>query len=953
MDSSARRELDKALGRRLGAERGLADRLLAQLVFAERLTALHPESEADWSPRIAQAAAEAAQAIAAGRSLEPAVRRAEEILAPVAQVAKTYTVHCVGHAHIDMNWQWSWPETVAVTLDTFETALALMEEFPEFCLTQGQASVYAIARDYQPDLLERIRRRAQEGRWEVAAASWVEGDKNLASGESLGRHLLYTRRFMRECFGLAPEDVPLAWEPDTFGHAVTIPSIVARGAVRWYYLCRAGHAERPPVFWWEGPDGRRVLVNRDITWYGGPLDPSAAIRLLDFAAKTGLRDWMKVYGVGDHGGGPTRRDLAFARAMDAWPVYPNFRFARARDFFEILEREGRRWPVLKDELNFVFSGCYTSQSAIKRTTRLGENLCQEAEAAAALAWRTLGRPYATERLREAWTNVLFGHFHDILPGSGVRETREYHLGMFQRTAASAGTIRTQALRALAAQVRTALAEDAGGMETPALDDLAFGAGVGRGSGLGGVSAVAHARSADRAFVVFNSCAWPRAGAVTLTLWDLVEPPAKAPPLVACLADGRRVPAQILGGGRYWDHDYTDVAVPASVGGLGRLALVVREGEADDAPAPVRCGAQWRGGEHGHVGPQEMENEFLRVEVDPATGGLAHLVDKASGRDLARPAEPAALLEYLVERPGGMTAWRIHLPKERRYPLGSEQVRFTHTGPNLAAAEVRSAVGDSRVTVTYRLEAGCPWLEVGIRVMWLERGTPERGSPALRMRFPLALDRCAARSEVPWGWIERGLRAGEEFPALRWVDVAQPDGAGCALLNDSKYGYSLDGSTLAATLLRSTYDPDPLPEVGEHEIRLALVPHGKALAPADLVRLGAAFNQPFQVVSTDVHAGRLPAAASAVSAVEPAAVILSAVKKAEDEDALVFRLLETEGRKAKARVALDPVLFGEVAEAVEVDLLERPLADGSAKAERDGFSVAVPAHGIASVRVRFA
>ena len=146
-------------------------------------------------------------------------------------MAKTYTVHNVGHAHIDMNWMWPWPETVAVTNDTFTTVLRLMDEFPDFRFTQSQASVYEIARRYNPALFERIKARVAEGRWEVAASQWVEGDKNLASGEAIARHLLYTRRFMEEQLGLKPEDVPIDFEPDTFGHAHTIPTLVSRGGV--------------------------------------------------------------------------------------------------------------------------------------------------------------------------------------------------------------------------------------------------------------------------------------------------------------------------------------------------------------------------------------------------------------------------------------------------------------------------------------------------------------------------------------------------------------------------------------------------------------------------------------------------------------------------------------------------------------------------------------------------
>ena len=186
---------------------------------------------------------------------------------------------------------WPWPETVAVTNDTFTTVLKLMDEFPDFRFTQSQASVYALTKKYNPELFEQIRKRVAERRWEVAAVHWVEGDKNLASGEALAHHLLYTRQFVKEHFGLEPEDSAIDWEPDTFGHAETMPAIVARAGVRHYYMCRGGSFEKPPVFQWEAPDGSRVLVNYETAWYLNRIGPHLAKTVIEFSKQTGLKDW--------------------------------------------------------------------------------------------------------------------------------------------------------------------------------------------------------------------------------------------------------------------------------------------------------------------------------------------------------------------------------------------------------------------------------------------------------------------------------------------------------------------------------------------------------------------------------------------------------------------------------------------------------------------------------------
>ena len=374
-DRTMSTHLASALQLRHAHEKHDLERFNAQVEFVEELYALHPDQADAWRHIVKQATLAMA---------EHGLAAAEHILLPIAATAKSYTIHCVGHAHIDMNWMWGWQETVAITLDTFRTVLLLMEEFPSFCFSQSQASVYRIVEEFDSDLHRRIRARIVEGRWEVTASHWVEGDRNIAGSEALCRQLSETRRYLQESLGLSPEDVPIDWSPDTFGHAATMPAIDSRAGVRFMYACRTGDPHRAPVFWWQAPDGSRILVNREIDWYISEAAPKATRKLIEFCKASGLRTWMQVYGVGDHGGGPTRRDLRRFIDMDAWPVFPRFRFGRALDFFMLLEKEGARWPVIARELNFEFAGCYTGQSMIKRGNRQGERLLARAETALAL-----------------------------------------------------------------------------------------------------------------------------------------------------------------------------------------------------------------------------------------------------------------------------------------------------------------------------------------------------------------------------------------------------------------------------------------------------------------------------------------------------------------------------------------------------------------------------------------
>ncbi|HUS90321.1 MAG TPA: glycoside hydrolase family 38 C-terminal domain-containing protein, partial [Phycisphaerae bacterium] len=671
-----------------------------------------------------------------------------------------------------------------------------------------------------------------------------------------------------------------------------------------------------------------------------------------------------VYGVGDHGGGPTRRDLRRCHEMDAWPIYPRFKLATTRAYYQALEAQADKLPELAGELNFEFTGCYTTQTRIKRTNRLAEHLLCFAEAAASLAWRVTGRDYPAAALRRAWIDALFGHFHDILPGSGVRETREYHMGRFQDLAATATAAATHSLRSLAGAIDTSALAGEGADAGPS---DGFGAGAGRGTGWGDISPAWHAASGPRVFVAFNPTSWPRSETLEVTAWDAGDGAVGEQAFVARFADGRVVPAQRLAkaAAGYWGHQFVPLAVPVTVGGLGHTAFVIAPaGRHAPEPAwnygPVLVGAINEIDHQPAVSvpaPLTMENKHLRVRLDSLTGGIVELLDKVSGLDLADPARPAGLPEYVLERPGGMTAWVIHEARQRLFPLEVHAVERLAAGPHVAAFVVRSRVKDSSLAVKYSLKAGARQVEMDIEADWLERGSPEVGTPKLRLLVPLALTGAKGRYEIPFGSIQRDLNGGQEVPALRWADVtgraAGGKHAGCALLNDSKYGHSLDGDTLALTLIRSSYDPDPLPEIGHHSVRVALMPHAGAVPVAELIRAGEGLNQPVRVVPSDLHAGELAPVAAGVEHVRPGGVVLSAVKKAEDYDALIFRLYETAGRAADAAVALSPAVFGKVAEAVEVDLLERPVAKSAARVRPGGFGVKLPAFGIASVKVAFA
>ncbi len=945
----------------------LLERFTAEVKFAGGLAKANPPQQATWEGLILQAVQAVQQALATGTPIAQAVSQGEAIMAPMSAAAKAYTIHCTGHAHIDMNWMWNWPETVATVNDTFTTVDKLMDEFPNFTFSQSQASVYRILKDYLPELYARVKARIAEGRWEITASQWVEGDKNMASGEIICRHLLYTRRFVEEEFGIPFDGVAIDWEPDTFGHPHSLPGLLAKGGVKYYYFHR-GHDRAPWLFWWQGQDGSRVLAFDDFRrGYNGAFGPNLPDLLFDFEQQTGLKDFLFVYGVGDHGGGPTRRDLVMAHTMMEWPIFPTIKLSTLRDFFAAAE-QAPNLSVLDDEMNFILEGCYTAQSNIKRANRASENALVEAECCALLGGALADLPYPTDDLYTGWRHAMFNQFHDILPGSGVHATYEYAQGLFQEITTLTSMVKTRALRAIAGKVHTAIdcdCQPADGM------GAGIGAGVGAGQGDlildGGMTRYGGGGTCCDTFVIFNPSPWMRSEVLTLPLWDRDWQPGQ---LQVRDDAGRSYPAQYLSRNHFWGHNALNVAIPVhDVPAMGyRTFSVMRSPEPGTAAGA--CGGNGRG---------IIENEFLTVEVDQESGAVIHLIDKATGLDLVPDGEYLGALEYVLEAPHSMSSWIYGQPVKTVQFLEGATLECPHNGPYYAAVKAQHKYNDSTFTVTIALAAGVPRVDFTLEMNWLERGHDGVGVPTLRAVFPLDIADPHARYETPNGWVERpadptvmpsytyrtlshysggSLPHLPQFPVMvpaqKWADLTgtrsetrQPVGA--TLLNTTKYGHSADGGTLRLDLIRSSYDPDPLPEFGQHTIRYALQPHIGPWTPADAARAGYAYNFAFNAVGTGQHAGELPASAGFVDVRTPN-VLLSGLKPTEDGAGLIVRLYEANGVETTAEVALDQRLLPAGAAAVETDVLERPLPQSTASLADGVLTITLPPFGTATVRI---
>jgi len=755
------------------------------------------------------------------------------------------TLYLVGQSHIDVAWRWQWPETIGVCRDTFGQAIRLMADYPDFRYSQSSAVLYAAMEENDPALFAAIRKQVAAGRWCIVGGMWVEPDANLPGGEALVRQCLYGQRYFREKFGV---EVHTGWLPDTFGMAWTLPQIL-KGS-RMDSLAFAKFDFGPgPLLRWEGPDGSQVMLYNARSVYeklaaalGHPGDLSQLPRALNAVAKElGGKAMVLPYGVGDHGGGPTRRDIETFHALGQLPGMPRVKLATADEALAATKAEDPNPPVWRDEANYYHRGCYTSQAEMKRHNRECETLLPNAEKFAVMAQLTGGFSYPRESMAKAWRGVLFNQFHDILPGSSIGPVYADATALYRDVEAAAGGALERALTVLARRAST------------------------RGEG--------------DAVIVFNPLPWRRTDIVQVTLdYDkvpehLTVQDAVGAPWAAQVVESKRI---------YEAFERCQVIFAArGVPPLGFKVFWVKQ--AGRAPeSGLTSGEYW------------LESKRFRIEVDPKTGHLVSLRDKRLGREVLAAGAHANVLRLLGDDAGDHTAWEIKYTGEVMELGASPNVRVIERGPVRATVEVdylhKGSVYQQRICVYDDLDR----LDFPTTVDWRERHT------LLKVCFPVALKADSFAREIPFGSVSHPCN-GDEVPAQKWVDLS--DAAwGVSLLNNCRYGHSVRGSEMTITLLRSPTDPDPVADLGEHTMTYSLYPHAGGWRAAATQRRAEELNAPLLARVTPKHSGPL-GAAHTMLAVAPDNVLLAAAKPCEDSDDLLLRIWEAHGQTVRAEVKL--------------------------------------------------
>jgi len=353
------------------------------------------------------------------------------------------TIHVVGHAHMDMNWLWTYSETMKMCNDNLRQTVAFMDEFPDFTMLQSQAAVYNFVEKVDPPLLEMVKKYVKAGRLELAGGMWTEGDVNLSSGEAISRSFLLGQRYFQNHFGKMAN---IGWLPDNFGHISQMPQILKQAGCDYFYFHRCKPFKG--TFWWVGSDSSKVLCYAN-DGYNGDI----TLKLKDELKKItpDKHRLLQITGVGDHGGGPTRANIDMVHQLDKTPGYPAVKFTTAGDFFKKVSKEMDGRPTHYGEMQFIFEGCYSNVSDIKEGNRNSENSLYSSEFFNTLRWLN-GDKYPADELRDLWTTVTFNQFHDILPGSAINEANKEAVARYSEVLRKSKELRDNAFRKMADEV---------------------------------------------------------------------------------------------------------------------------------------------------------------------------------------------------------------------------------------------------------------------------------------------------------------------------------------------------------------------------------------------------------------------------------------------------------------------------------------------------------------------
>jgi alpha-mannosidase len=832
-------------------------------------------------------------------------------------VSPKLMVHLICNAHLDPVWQWRWDEGASEALATFRNAVDILDEHPALIFCHNEAVLYQWAERLDPALFDDIRRLVKAGRWAISGGWFIQPDVNLPGTESLIRTIAEGRRYFRDRFEAAPR---VAYNFDSFGHSGGLPQILRQAGYEMYVHMRpqAGELALPAdLYRWRGVDGTTIPAYRIAVGLYHTEHDNIEDRLragVELALKLG-RDVPVFWGLGNHGGGATRRDLRTIDAFIAGESRVRIVHSTPDRFFEAVKDAAAAAPVHEGDLQRSFTGCYTSLSRLKRQAVAGLGRLAQAESAAAAASWLSGASFPEPELRDAWTRHVFNDFHDILTGTCVEPAERDALGQYGR----AEDIARSASLAAAASLNR------GSRNSPPLPVTVFNANP----------------SLRRVPVEFECMADHRPfwkGTWRMRLFR---------------ADGREVPCQeeqpeSLLPFNNWRRrlSFVDDLPGLGVARYYLKAFEIATNEPAKGPAsPPRVRVP-----KSRAVPIGLDSP-LGSGLDPKSGLVTSLVPEGLSRSVAGPLFEPLVVEDRADSWGtGQGSYRKVVGRFK--PAGAPAV--IEQGPVRTITRSALTSGQSRVVMDVVAYPSWPVLEFRFRVTWNE----ERRR--LKLRVPVALDAPSLLVEIPGGAIERPAD-GQEHVHGRWLVIGDSSAA-IGIASSGQHGLDFKGGELRLSVLRSsaychergfnlgapagtpaqgTRPPSPaawkFADIGVHEFRLLVTAGARALVGPMMPGLADHLADPPAAYAHLPYDAKRTGPAESLLDLDKNSVRLLACKRSWDGNALIVRLQEAVGKRAVTDLRVAPAVDRAQSPSgpTTISLTFAPFEIKTVRIERDG------------------
>ncbi len=762
---------------------------------------------------------------------------------------KKFTLHMIGNGHIDPVWLWKWSEGLETTRATFKSAIDRIEEYPEFIFTASSACLYKWVEETDPELFEKIKEKVKEKRWCIVGGWWIEPDCNIPSGEALVRQGLYGQRYFQEKFGIRAK---VGYNPDSFGHNWTIPQILKKMGMDYYVFMRPGpHEKELPgdIFYWESPDGSRVLTYRiPFSYATWGKEVEEQVRRVVERLSEDMDSLMCFYGVGDHGGGPTKENIENIIELNSNEEIPELIFSSPDIFFEKLASRRLEFPVVKDDLQHHASGCYSALSWIKKSNRNLEHLLLDGEKMAVLGNYIKGKSYPQEEITSSWQILLFTQFHDILAGTSIREAYEEVKAMHGAVEEAMNKTIVYTTQSIAGDINT------------------------RGEG--------------EPILVFNTALFERNVPVEIELpWRSGE---------LAILDEDKGPIS------------TQISKPSAVttGGRHKVSFV-----AELPPygyRTYRAVSSTPSIEHEHtlcVGEDVLENDWLYLEIDRETGYVKRLYDKEHKKEVLKGSSAIAVV---IDDPSDTWSHGVFSFKNEIGRFSGARVKLIENGPVKGTIRVESRYNNSLLIQDFTLYRELRYIEVKVTVDWHER------LKMLKLRFPVNIENPQATYQIPYGFIIRP-GDGEEEPGGEWIDVGDSNYGLSLINNakysydvdGNVLSLTVLRSPVYAHHIPRELDPSEdykYIDQGEQEFTYLLYPHSGDWKSSDVVKLAESVNGPPVAFLEYNHAGFLPPSKSFMS-IDKDNIIATVIKEAETGEGTIIRAYETQGAETEVNINL--------------------------------------------------